>query len=78
MFGSRPSFFRIGVTTAFLNSSGTIAETKERLMIFTIMGRSASRHSLRRCVGIGSKGQDLEADARISFLTSSHVAGEKL
>ena len=66
------------MTTAFLNSAGTVAEDNEKFMIFTMVGRRESRHSLRRNVGMGSKEHDLEAEDRMSFFTSSEVAGEKL
>ena len=50
---------------------------RDRLTILVIGVSSTSTHDFNRLLGIGSNGHDLVGDARISFLTSSEVAGSK-
>ena len=65
------------VTTAFLKEMGTEAVFKEALLMVVIAGRSSSRQSFKRKVGIGSSGHDLLGDLFIKVRISSIVAGCK-
>ena len=62
-------------TIAFLNSVGKIPFFNDRLTMSQIIGATASRFSLRRCVGMGSSWHHLVADCLISLTTSSTVDG---
>ena len=68
-------FLISGRTIVFLNSVGKIPFFNDRLTMSQIIGATASRFSLRRCVGMGSSWHDLVADGFISLTTSSTVAG---
>ena len=65
------SFFISGVTTVFLNPSGTSPSWSEQLTNLVIDGRRMSIHSLIRNVGNGSNMHDLVVDLKQkhTFLT---------
>ena len=68
---SKPNFFKRGVTSASLNSSGKEPVESELLIILEMIGRSRSKHFFKMGVGRGSKAHDLDGALRINFLTSS-------
>ena len=50
-----------------LNSGGTTPETRGEFIMCVTAGRSSSKHSTNRDVGIGSSEQVLGADLSITF-----------
>lgn len=50
-FVSKPSFFNMGVMTAFFKAGGTYPVEKEKWMIVTVRGRREGRQALKRTVG---------------------------
>ena len=52
---------------AVLNSDGKTPETRDELIMCVTAGRSSSKHSTNRDVGIGSSEQVLGADLSITF-----------
>ena len=61
------AFFISGVTTAFLNPSGTSPSRSEQLTNLVIEGRRMSKHSLIRNVSNGSNRHDLVGYLLIIF-----------
>lgn len=53
-FGSRPGFFRIGVTAAILRDEGTVPEMREEWIMSVMRGDREGREVLIRGVGRGS------------------------
>ena len=56
-----------GFTMAVLNTGGTTPEARDELIKCVAAGRSSSKHSTNRDVGIGSSEQVLGADLSITF-----------
>ena len=56
---------------AVLNSGGTTPETRGELIMCVTAGRSSSKHSTNRDVGIGTSEQVFEAELSITFRTCS-------
>ena len=63
---------------ADLNSSGKIDSEMERLIRVVMGRRKASRHDLRRDVGIRSREQVASEEDSMADRTSSIVAGENV
>ena len=74
---SRPSFYRRGLTRAFIHSSGKCPIWRDLFTKSVNTGSRGSRHSFKGHVGIGSLLHCLFGDCLISFLTSSSVRGWK-
>ena len=51
--GSRPGFFRVGITAAILKPEGTTPESSEQLMMVAIEGQMTGRQVFTKVVGIG-------------------------
>ena len=66
------------MTIANLNSSEKMNSEIERLMRVVMGRRKASRHDLRRRVGIRSREQVASEEESIAERTSSTVAGENV
>ena len=60
---------------AVLNSGKTTPETRDELIMCVTAGRSSSKHSTNRDVGIGSNKQVFGADLSITFRTCSSETG---
>ena len=76
-FFSKVGFFRRGLMIACQAATGKMAFFND---VLTISDRTGAKHvmcSFRSQVGIGSRLQDLFGDLRITFSTSSSVAGIK-
>ena len=58
---SRPHFFNVGNTGAYLHSSANRPDSNDMLIIRVITGNSTSRTCRTTDVGAGSKGQDFMA-----------------
>lgn len=70
-------FLRRGVTIACLKGRGTVFSDMQRLSRVVIGGSRASRQSLRRKVGRGSRAQEELEQERIMERTSIGEVGEK-
>lgn len=54
LVGSRPGFFRMGVTKAVLSEGGTEPELREEWIISVMRGASEEQQDLTRVEGSGS------------------------
>ena len=70
--------FRSGRTAAFVKDLVMCDELREELTISVSSGRSSSRHSFNRNVGIGSIRYGFDGEYIISLRISSSVAGSNL
>ena len=77
LFLSKLLFFSKGRTTADLKILGKDPETKLSLIMLVIAGRSSSRHSINKGVGMASSGQVVGFEVSMVFLTSSTETGLK-
>ena len=75
---SRPHFFNVGNTGAYLHSSANRPDSNNVLIIQVITGNGASRTCRTTDVGAGSKGQDFMAAFPIIKETWSCVKVLKL
>ena len=75
MFTSIPSFFKSGLTIAYLNAAGTDISFSGLFTIAVITGRTLLTHCLSRYVGIGSSSHDFDGDFTRRFQISSLDAG---
>jgi hypothetical protein len=60
-----------------LKDSGKVPDMRDEFINDVIEGRSLSKHSIKRGVGIGSRSQVFGADFMIVLLTVSSVTGKK-
>ena len=74
----RFDFFSKGMTSASLNDSGNVPDSRDKLIIAVIGLIKISNKALRMFVGIGSRSYDFDSDFIMIFLTSFSDAGSKL
>ena len=68
-------FFIKGVMCDTFKTSGKEPDSKDKLTMFVMGVDNISRQDFNNLVGNGSRSQDLSWEERITFLTSSAVAG---
>ena len=74
---SNPGFFILGVTNALFCETGTLPTVIDRLHISWRNGKTTSKTSLRRWVGIGSSSHDFDGTDLINSSSSSIWHGSK-
>ena len=65
------------MTVECLEEDGKVPDSKDKLTILVIVGRSAGRQALSSQVGMGSRSHCLLGEFIMAFWISSSVAGEK-
>ena len=68
---SSPGFFNSGMTTASFQQSGKIPDSNELLIMLVITEISDSLQDFSKCVGMGSRQQEVDLEFAMSTRTSS-------
>ena len=68
---SSPDFFNSGMTTASFQQSGKIPDSNELLIMLVITEISDSLQDFSKCVGMGSRQQEVDLEFAMSTRTSS-------
>ena len=74
---SRPSFFNKGMTTASFQQSGKVHDSNELLIMLVITEISDSLQDFSKCVGMGSRQQEVDLEFAMSTRTSSSTNSSK-
>ena len=74
---SSPSFFNSGMTTASFQQSGKIPDSIELLIMLLITGISDLLQDFSKCVGMGSRQQEVDLEFSMNTRTSSSANSSK-
>ena len=74
---SSPGFFNSGMTTASFQQSGKIPDSNELLIMLVITEISDSLQDFSKCVGMGSRQQEVDLEFAMSTRTSSSANSSK-